>query len=274
MRIPVVRGRDITSEDTSESRPVVLVSEAMAKQFWPNQDPIGKRLKLTFFPDAMREVVGVVGDVRERGLDRNEPVSALYWPLTQFYQPESAGKYSSFPVNLVVRTAIDPASAGPAVRGAVRELSADTPLLEMRTMADIVAESLSTQRFNMFLLAAFAGLALLLAGVGIYSVLAYSVRQRVREIGVRMALGAGMRDVLRRVVVDGMKPTLLGVAVGLAAAFALTRVLGSLVFGVAAHDLATFAFVALLLVTVGLLASALPAWRATRIDPLRVLRDE
>jgi len=156
----------------------------------------------------------------------------------------------------------------------LRDLAPDMPLLEIRPMQDIVAESMSPQRFNMFLLAAFAALALLLAAVGIYSVLAYSVRQRSREIGLRVALGARVGDVLRRVVVDGMKPTFLGIAIGIAASLALARVLSTLVYGVRAADVATFAAVSLLLTAVGLLASVLPAWRATRVDPLSVLREE
>jgi predicted permease len=272
--IPLLRGRDFTDADTATTLPVVLVSESMAKQFWPNEDPIGKRLTLTFFPGVVREVVGVVGDVKENGLDHPDPISTLYWPLSQVFFPESMGKFQSFPVALSLRTANDPANATSALRGALRELAPEMPLLEIRPMEALVAESLSPQRFNMFLLAAFAGLALLLAGVGIYSVLAYSVRQRVREIGVRMALGARMSDVLRRVVVDGMKPTLLGVVVGVAVALALSRVLSTLVFGVQATDATTFVSVSLLLTVVGLLASIFPAWRATRVNPLKVLRDE
>ena len=156
----------------------------------------------------------------------------------------------------------------------LHDVAPNTPLRDVRTMQSIVEETLSPQRFNMILLAAFAGLALLLAGVGIYSVLAYSVRQRVREIGVRMALGAQMHDVLRRVVIDGLKPTLLGVVIGLAIALALTRVLSTLVFGVAATDVVTFTSVSAVLTVVGLGASILPAYRATRINPLAVLRDE
>src|SRR4029078_1248802 len=174
---------------------------------------------------VVREVVGVVGDVRERGLDRSEPISTLYWPLSQLVFTESMGKFRGFPMALVLRTGTDAAAAGSALRAALREIAPNTPLSDVRTMEDIVAESLSPQRFNMFLLAAFAALALLLSGVGIYSVLAYSVRQRMREIGVRMALGAKMQDVVRGVVIDGLKPTLLGIAIGLAAALALGRVL-------------------------------------------------
>jgi len=274
MRIPLLSGRDITDQDTAKSLPVALVSESMAKQFWPNEDAIGKRLTMTFFPGVVREVVGVVGDVRERGLDHSEPISTMYWPMAQFFMPESMGKFRGFGVQLALRTGSDPASVSGTLRDTLRDVAPNTPVLDLRTMDQIVAESLSPQRFNMFLLGAFAGLALLLAGVGIYSVLAYSVRQRMREIGVRMALGARMSDVLRRVIVDGLKPTLTGVAIGLIAALALGRVLSTLVFGVQATDLATFFTVALLLTLVGLLASVLPAYRATRINPLAVLRDE
>jgi len=274
MRIPVLRGREFTSEDTASSRPVVLVSEAMAKQFWPNEDAIGKRLSLTFFPGVVREVVGVVGDVKERGLDNNDPISTLYWPISQFFMPESMGKFHGFGVELVVRTVNDPINSTSALRSLLHELAPNTPVVDVQTMQAIVDKSLAPQRFNMFLLAAFGGLALLLAGVGIYSVLAYSVRQRMREIGVRMALGAQMNDVLRRVIVDGMKPTLLGVVIGVAAAFALGQVLSTLVFGIQATDMVTFGSVSLLLLIVGLLASVLPAWRATRVNPLTVLREE
>jgi predicted permease len=274
MRLPLLRGRDFTDADTAKSLPVVVISEAMAKQFWPNDDAIGKRLTLTFFPGVVREVVGVVGNVKDRGLDKSDPVSTLYWPLSQLFMPERFGKFKSYPMQIAVRTVSDPVSAGASLRNVLREVSPNTPLLDVRTMQDVVADTLSPQRFNMFLLAAFAGLALLLAGVGIYSVLAYSVRQRVREIGVRMALGARMADVLRRVVIDGLKPTLLGVVIGVAAALALTRVLGTLVFGVEANDVATFAAVSALLTAVGVLASAMPAYSATQVNPLKVLRDD
>ena len=274
LRISLLRGRTIADSDTATSQPVVLVSESMAKQFWPNEDPIGKRLKLTFFPDVVREVVGVVGDVKDRGLDQNDPVSTLYWPVSQLVYPESMGPFHGLSLNLALRTATDPTSATSALRATLRELAPEIPLLEIRPMQDILADSMSPQRFNMFLLAAFAALALLLAAVGIYSVLAYSVRQRSREIGLRVALGARMADVLRRVVVDGMKPTLLGIAIGIGASLMLGRLLSTLVYGVHAADAATFAAVSTLLVAVGLLASVLPAWRATRVDPLTVLRDE
>ena len=274
MHIPVLRGRDFNENDTASATPVILISESMARQFWPNENPIGKRLVMTFAPDKVREVVGVVGDVKDRGLDNKDPVSTLYYPFAQFYMPAKWGKFRAMGLAMAVRTTVDPAGTTSSIRAAIHELAPNTPLLEVRTMEDLVAESLSPQRFNMILLAAFAGLALLLAAVGIYSVLAYAVRQRVREIGVRMALGAQIGDVLRMIVFDGMKPTLLGVAIGLVASIALSRVLGTLVFGVKATDVPTFLTVSVLLVGVGMFASILPAWRATRVDPLRTLRDE
>jgi len=274
MGIPIVRGREVTDADTATSTAVVLVSESMAKQFWPNEDPIGKRLTLTFFPKQVRQVVGVVGDVKDRGLDNQDPISTLYWPLTQFYAPEAWGKFRAIGLALAVRTTSNPASVTAAVRNAVHEISPATPLIDVRTMEELVAESLSPQRFNMLLLAAFAGLALVLAAVGLYSVVAYATRQRIKEIGIRMALGADRFDVLRGVVLDGLRPTLIGIGIGLAAAILLSNVLATLIYGVKATDASTYVAVAGVLTCVGLFASIIPAYRATQIDPLRTLRDE
>jgi len=272
--IPVLRGREFTDSDTASSAAVVLVSESMARQFWPNEDPIGKRLTLTFFPKAVREVVGVVGDVKDRGLDNQDPVSTLYWPITQFYTPPVWGRFRAISLELAVRTAGDPASLTSAVRAAIHDISPQTPLIDVRAMDDIVAESLSPQRFNMLLLAAFAGLALVLAAVGLYSVVAYATRQRVKEIGIRMALGAGRGDVLRAVVLDGLRPTLIGVGIGTVAAISLSHLLATLIYGVQATDVPTYVVVATLLTAVGILASIIPAYRATLIDPVRTLRGE
>ncbi len=274
MGIPILRGREITDADSATSAPVVLVSESMAKQFWPNEDPIGKRLTMTFFPKVVRQVVGVVGDVKDRGLDNQDPVATLYWPLTQFYAPEAWGRFRAIGLALVVRTASDPASVTSGVRNAIHEISPTTPLIDVQTMDDIVAASLSPQRFNMLLLAAFAGLALVLAAVGLYSVVAYATRQRVKEIGIRMALGANRSAVLRDVVLDGLRPTVIGIAIGTAAAISMSHVLATLIYGVKATDAPTYVAVAALLCSVGLLASILPAYRATLIDPVRTLRDE
>jgi putative ABC transport system permease protein len=271
MRIPIVRGRDFNDSDVAGRPAAVLISESMARQFWPGEDPLGKRLTLTFSPDAVREVVGIVGDVKLDGLDQTRPNATLYSPLDQV---SSAGGWGSFPMTLVVRSTSSPTGMISAVSNAVREVDREIPLRDIFAMDDLVSNSLSQQRFNMLLLGAFAGLALLLAAVGIYSVLSYSVKRSVREIGIRLALGARVGDVLRAVVLEGMKPTLIGVALGTVGALALGRVLSSMIYGVRPTDPVTFLAVALLLAAVALLASIIPAYRATKVDPLVALRYE
>ena len=273
LRVPLVRGRDLSDSDVTSRTPVVLISESMAKRFWPNEDPLGKHLTLTFYPNAAREVVGIVGDVKLDSLDETRPVATVYWPLDQIVAPPSE-TWRSFGMSLAVRTSNNPMSVASGVTSAVRQVDPESPVVDVISMNDLVSNSLSSQRSNLFLLAAFAGLALVLTAVGIYSVLSYSVRRRVREIGIRMALGASHSDVLGMVVVDGMKPILLGVAIGFAAALALGRVVSSLLYGVHATDPLTFVMVALLLVTVGLLATVVPAYRAARVEPIRTLREE
>src|SRR6266576_2029264 len=270
---PEVDVRDISDSDVAGRTPVALVSESMAKRFWPNQDPLGKHLTLTFFPNEVREVVGIIGDVKLDSLDETRPVATVYWPLDQMVAPPSA-PWRSFGMSLAVRTGADPLSAVSAVTSAVRQVDPQTPVIDVISMNGLISNSLSPQRSNMLLLAAFAGLALVLTAVGIYSVLAYTVRRRVREIGIRMALGASHSDVLKMVIADGLKPILLGVGIGFAAALALGRVVSSLLYGVHSTDPLTFAMVALLLVAVGLLATVVPAYRATRVEPIRTLREE
>jgi ABC-type antimicrobial peptide transport system permease subunit len=245
----------------------------MARQFWPGEDPLGKHLTLTFYPDAVREVVGVVGDVKLDSLDQTRPNAALYFPLDQI-SASSNGGWTSFPMTLVVRSTSASAGIVPAVTNAVHDVDPNMPLHDIFTMDDLVANSVSQQRFNMLLLGAFAGLALLLAAVGIYSVLSYSVKRSVREIGIRLALGARLGHELRRVVFEGMRPTLLGLAIGAAGALLLGRVLSSLVFEVKPTDPVTFVAVTALLAVIALLASLIPAYRATRVDPMVALRYE
>jgi predicted permease len=273
MHVPVARGRDLSDADSAGRPGAALISDALARRFWPNEDPLGKHITLTFSPDVVREVVGIVGNVKVDSLDETRPVDTIYTSVAQV-TVSPGEKWRSFSLTMAVRTSSDPHNATSAITSAVHEVGADIPVVNVLSMEDVIAQSMSPQRFNFFLLASFAALALLLAAVGIYGVLSYTVRRRVREIGIRMALGASNSDVLRMVVTDGMKPILVGVAVGLVAALALSRLVASLVFGVHPTDPLTFSVVVMILITVGMLANILPAYRATRIEPVRTLREE
>jgi len=273
MRVPVTRGRDLGDADSAERPGAALISDALARRFWPREDPIGKHIALTFFPGVPREVVGIVGDVKGDSLGQTRPGDTIYVPLAQLTVP-AGSSWRSFGLTLAVRTSSAPHSAASAVTSAIHEVGPDIPVANVLSMDDVIAQSVSPQRFNFLLLASFAALALLLAAVGIYGVLSYTVRRRVREIGIRMALGATNSDVLKLVVTDGMKPILVGVAIGLAAALTLSRLIASLVFGVHPIDPLTFSAVALILIAVGIMANLLPAYRATRVEPVRTLRDE
>jgi predicted permease len=273
LRIPVLRGRDFDATDTAGHPATILISQSLARQFWPNEDPIGKHITLTFFPGIAREIVGVVGDVKADGLDQTRPAAALYMPLDQV-TPAAGERFGSFPMTFAVRTSSDPASIAPAVTNAIREIDRDIPVMDVQTMEHYIATSLSQPRLNLLLLAAFAVLALTLAALGIYSVLSYSVKRRVQEIGIRLALGATLPDVLRMVVLEGMRPAALGVAIGVAGALALARVMSSLVYHVKPTDPVTFLAVAVVLAVVAMCASFVPAYRAAKVDPMVALRYE
>jgi putative ABC transport system permease protein len=237
----------------------------MARKLWPNEDPIGKRIRF-FSSDPQeqnpwRTVVGMVGDVKQYGLDKPGTM-ALYVPTTQMPAPS---------ITLVVRTRTEPAAMLGAVRRAIISVDAEQALSNVATMDQVLSDSIALRRFTMVLLAIFAALALLLAAVGIYGVLAQSVAQRTHEIGIRMALGAQTRDVLQLIVRQGMSLTVLGIVIGLAGAFALTRLLASLLFGVGATDPATFLWIPVLLAAVSFFACYLPARRAARLDPIKAL---
>ena len=265
LRMRFVAGRDFNDAD-NEARPLVaLVSESMARRFWPGRNPIGQHLTLGLISNDPREVVGIVSDVKLHGLVVREPVAAVYIPVSQ-----TPGTWMS----VVARTSVPPRSVTQSVTTAIRAIDPEQPVIEILTMDEVIGASLAQQRFAMLLLGGFAALALILAAVGIYSVLSYSVRQRDREIGIRMALGAPAGDVLRMIVVEGMRPTLAGLALGVLAAAALGRVLTTLIFGVTARDLATFVSVSAIVIAVGFVASLLPGYRATRVDPLQALRAE
>ena len=273
MRTPILRGRDVNDQDIAGRPAAVLISQSMAEHFWPGEDPMGKRLTLTFSPEQVREVVGVVGDVKLDSLDQTRPSTTIYVPLGQLSKPAQTD-FHSFPMSLVVRSTTSPGSMVSAVTNAVHDVDRNVPVRDIFTMDDLVASSLSQPRLNMFLLGIFSGLAVLLAGIGIYSVLSYSVRQRVPEIGIRLALGARVSDVLRLVLIEGMKPALLGVAIGIVGALVLGRAVASLVFQVKPSDPLTFSGVVVLLGIIALLACVIPAYRASRVDPVVALRNE
>ena len=273
MRIPLLAGRNLSASDTADAAPVVVISQSMAKQLWPNQSPLGRHLKLSFYPDKDREVVGVVGDVKQTGLDSAAGIATLYWPLAQVTGSATA-PWRAYPLSLAVRTTTPPQTLATSVTGAINQVNKDIPVDSVMTLEDFVGETLTQHSFNMQLLAIFGLLALVLCAIGIYSVLAYSVKRSMREIGLRIALGATLRDVGRLVIIQGMKPTLAGIGIGLIAALALGRVATSLIYGVSSRDLVTFLAVIMLLILVSFAASLIPAFRATRVDPLAVLRDE
>ena len=268
MRIPIIAGRDFEEADTVPGKPAVLINEAMAKKFWPNENPIGKRLRISFTPETQREVVGVVGNVKDRGLSVIDPVSMMYVPLSQDSK-DYAGA-----VALVVRSDRDPSALTSGITRVLQQINPELPIRDVRPMTEIVAESLSQHRFSMYLFVALAGLAFLLAAVGIYSVLAYSVRTRVQEISIRMALGAQVPDVLRLVIVEGMKPAFAGIVVGAFGAWMVSGILSRLIFGVSPTDPYTFSSVAGILAAVALMACIIPAYRATRVEPVTALRNE
>ncbi len=264
MGISLLKGRDFTDQDTTDTTYAVVVSEKLANLFWPGQDPIGKRLKpgSTTSDSPWREVIGVVKDVRQ-----NDFVAA---PKLQMYMSYRQLK-SLTPNALVVRTSVDPMSLAMALRNAVWAVDKDQPVSNIREMEEIVAAAMARQRFSTMLLGIFAALALVLAAVGIYGVMSYSVAQRTREIGVRMALGAQRSDVLRMTMGRGLKLVALGVVIGLAASLVLTRVMASLLFGISATDPLTFVAISLVLLAVAMLASYIPSLRATRVDPMVAL---
>jgi putative ABC transport system permease protein len=261
LRIPLLRGRNFTEQEVRQGDNVVIVSQQLVDTVFPNEEPLGKRL-ISGMSDVRFEIIGVVGDIRHYTLG-GTPVATMYFPTLQ---PRST--------NVVIRTTTDPMSIAGGVRGVVHEMDPDQPIARVQPMTAWVDASVSTQRYRTTLLALFAALAMVLAATGIYGVMSYTVAQRTHEIGVRMALGARQRDVLKLVVRQGMLLALVGVGLGLIGAFALTRVMATLLFQVTAKDPITFAVVAVLLIAVAFVACFVPALRATKVDPLVALRYE
>ena len=271
MNIPLRQGRYFDSHDNAQSMPVAIINETMARQYWPGENALGRRFKVGDPEDPKlpwTQIVGIVGDIRQMGLD--EPVKAeMYLPYQQI------NHYQWFiPRDLAIRTSGDTSNLVGSVRQIIREVDPDQPVSNVATMEELLGTEAAQRRMGMIMLVGFAMLALLLASLGIYGVLAYFVTQHTSEIGVRQALGATPRDILFLVLKKGMGLTLLGVVIGLASAFALTRLMSSLLFGVKASDPLTFVAVPLLLAFVALLACYIPARRATKVDPLVALRYE
>jgi predicted permease len=266
MVIPLLQGRLFNDQDTATSPLVLIIDDYMAQQLWPNQNPIGKRIHFggVTAKEPWVTVIGVVGRIKQYTLDSDSRI-AFYLPQTQ---------HVTRAMNVVVRSGIDPAALASAVKQQIHELDSDLPLYNLRTMTQRVDESLARRRFSMLLLALFACLAFVLATIGVYGVMAYLVSQGTREIGIRMALGATPGGILSLVLRKGMILALSGVTIGLGGAFALTRLMRGLLFGVEATDPLTFVAISLLLTLVALLASYIPAHRASRIDPVVSLRYE
>jgi putative ABC transport system permease protein len=267
MDIGLIKGRAITEQDTIDSFKVALINKTMAAQLWPNQDPLGKRIRFPGSekrPQPWRTVVGVVGDVAQYALDQKAPMQ-MYLPHSQF--PTSFN-------SIVVKTETDPTAIIGAVRREILAVDKDQAVFNLTTLEQLRSGSILTRKFFMGLLLVFAALALILAAVGIYGVMSYVASQRTHEIGIRMALGAQAKDVLKLIIGNGMVLALIGVALGLGGAFAVTRVMAGLLFGVTTTDAATFVTVSVGLIAIALLACYIPARRATKVDPLVALRYE
>ena len=265
MRIPLVRGRAFTDQDKAGASPVVIVNETMARKHWPGQEAVGKRIRFYGPPEKATwlEIVGVVKDVTH---ELNDPI------VPEYYLPYAQDSWSA--MVLVARTKVEPTSLAGTIRQHVWSIDKDQPVYDVRSMQEVWSLSASMYSFSSVTLGFFAGLALLLASIGIYGVMAFAVSQRTQEIGIRMALGASAPDVLKLVLKHGMKLALLGIVIGLAGAWALTRFMKTLLVGVEATDLLTFAIVSACLFAAALLACYLPARRATKVDPLIALRYE
>jgi len=265
LRIPLLAGRRVTPQDRAGGAGIAVISEAAARQFWPGESPLGKRIHIAVsmgVREEPREVVGVVGDVRTRSLAL-EPVPVIYVPATQYVADE---------MTILARTPGNPMAALPLVKTTLASIDHEVAISRVRTMEDVVAASVAQPRFRMTLLAVFAVVSLMLAAIGVYGMVAFSVNQRRTELGLRLALGAKPRDLLRLVLRQGITPVAVGLVCGLAGAIAVTRVMQTLLFGVSALDPFTFLAVASMLLAVAVIACYVPARRAMTVDAVSALR--
>jgi predicted permease len=258
MEIPLIQGRFFDDHDSApKAPPVGIIDQKFADRFWPKQSALGKRVD---GPKNWTTIVGVVGIVKEYGLDVD--------PRMVLYRPGAGGEY------LVARTSLDPSAVSQSVVRTLREADPSRPIYDVRTMQDRMADSMARQRFSTIMLGAFSMFALILAAIGVYGVMSYLVTQSRHDIGLRIALGAQRSMILWLVVRQGMELALAGIVFGIIGAFALTRLMASLLFGVSARDIVTFSTVPLILAAIALIATYVPAWRATQVDPMMVLREE
>ena len=277
-RIPLLRGRSFTEHDNGAAPGVVMINQAMAKRFWPNSDPLRDRIQIgagagPAFAEGPRQVIGIVGDTHDQGLSR-DPFPIMFIPIAQMPDAETALNSRVAPLWWIVRSTVDPHTLFNPISAALRDASGGLPVAHVRTVDELEVRNTSRQRFNMLLLTVFGGAGLLMAAIGVYGVMSYSVQQRTQELGIRMALGAQASDLRGMVIGQGMTLTLIGVVIGVGGAFWLTRFLASFLFGVKAWDPFVFIATPLLLTVVALIAIWIPARRATRVDPMAALRLE
>jgi predicted permease len=278
LKIPLLRGREFTQQDDGAAPGVVIINEALARHYWPKGDPLNDRMQIApgagpAFAEGPRQIVGIVGDTHDGGPNR-DPYPMMYIPLAQMPDLETALNSRVMPLWWIIRSQLDPHTLIAPITAALRDASGGLPVAHIRTMDEIEARNTARQRFNMLLLTVFGCAGLLMAAIGVYGVMSYSVQQRTQELGVRMALGAQASSLRNMVIRQGMALTLAGVVLGIGGAFWLTRFLASFLFGVKTLDPVAFIATPVLLCAVALLSIWIPAKRATRVDPMTALRLE